>query len=297
MLRLKERLGLFDDPYRRGATPETPDAIEARRRLARDVGAKSLVLAEERRRRAADRRSARTRLRDRAARRRGREMRGPWAAAGYQEPSVTVLAGLREALPNATIVHAEGVTIDGHDTSSFAAASSCASGADVVVLCLGEAADMSGEAAVARVSGVAGRAARARRGGARARARANVPVVVVLFCGRPLIVPWLVERADALLVAWFPGREAGHAIADVLTGRVSPSGRHADHVAARARADSALLRPAIRRPARKPGRSIHEQVPGLAELAAVPVRLRPHVRALFVREPAREAGKRDSERM
>jgi beta-glucosidase len=46
-----------------------------------------------------------------------------------------------------------------------------------------------------------------------------------LFCGRPLIVPWLMERADALLIAWFPGTEAGNAIADVLTGRVSPSGR------------------------------------------------------------------------
>jgi beta-glucosidase len=47
----------------------------------------------------------------------------------------------------------------------------------------------------------------------------------VLFCGRPLIIPWLAERADSLLIAWFPGREAGHAVADVLTGRVSPSGR------------------------------------------------------------------------
>lgn len=49
--------------------------------------------------------------------------------------------------------------------------------------------------------------------------------MAVLFCGRPLIVPWLAEQADALLVAWFPGTEAGNAIADVLTGRVSPSGR------------------------------------------------------------------------
>ena len=49
--------------------------------------------------------------------------------------------------------------------------------------------------------------------------------MVVLFCGRPLIVPWLAERADALLIAWFPGTEAGNAVADVLTGRVSPSGR------------------------------------------------------------------------
>jgi beta-glucosidase len=49
--------------------------------------------------------------------------------------------------------------------------------------------------------------------------------VVVLFCGRPLIVPWLADKADALVIAWFPGREAGNAVADVLTGRVSPSGR------------------------------------------------------------------------
>ena len=59
-----------------------------------------------------------------------------------------------------------------------------------------------------------------------ARARAmNKPVIVVLFSGRPLIVPWLIERADAVLAAWFLGSEAGNAIGDVVTGRVSPSGR------------------------------------------------------------------------
>ena len=137
-----------------------------------------------------------------------------------------MLAGLREALPNAEVAHAEGVTIAGADASGIAAAVELvASGADVVVLCLGEAAEMSGEAACRAYPELPGEQ-RALAEAVLERARASaIPVVVVLFCGRPLIVPWLVERADALLIAWFPGTEAGNAIADVLTGRVSPSGR------------------------------------------------------------------------
>jgi beta-glucosidase len=153
-------------------------------------------------------------------------MRGPWAAAGYEEPSVTVLAGLRDALPNANVVHADGVSISGADRSSIAAAIDLlTSGADVVVLCLGEAAEMSGEAACRAHPELPGEQRALAEAVLESARRDEIPVVVVLFCGRPLIVPWLVERADAFLVAWFPGTEAGNAIADVLTGRVSPSGR------------------------------------------------------------------------
>ena len=224
VLRLKERLGLFDDPYRRGVTAETPDAIEARRRIARDVGAKTLVLLKNAGDALPMRRSARICVLGPLADAVG-EMRGPWAAAGYHEPSVTVLAGLRAALPNATITHAEGVTIEGHDRTRVAAAAELSSDADIVVLCVGEAADMSGEAASRAYPELPGEQRALAEAVLERASAANVPVVVVLFCGRPLIVPWLFERADALLVAWFPGREAGHAITDVLTGRVSPSGR------------------------------------------------------------------------
>jgi len=225
VLRLKERLGLFDDPYRRGASAETPDVVAARRRLARDVAAKSLVLAKN---------SAGTLPLDAKVRRVSvigpladawREMRGPWAAAGYEEPSVTTLAGLNEALPHAAVSHAEGVPIVGTNVSGIAAAVEAVSGADVVVLCLGEAAEMSGEAASRAFPELPGEQRKLAEAVLDRARRDDVRVVAVLFCGRPLIVPWLAERVDALLIAWFPGTEAGNAIADVLTGRVSPSGR------------------------------------------------------------------------
>ena len=224
VLRLKERLGLFDDPYRRGAQPEAAVARTERRQLARRIAARAIVLLKNEEvlpLSASVRRLAVIGpLADAAG-----EMRGPWWAAGEPESQITVLAGLRQELPQTELRYAPGVAIDSAERSGIAAAVGICEGVDAILLCLGEAATMSGEAASRADPGLPGQQrALAEAVIERARAR-NVPVIALLFSGRPLIVPWLASTANALLAAWFLGSEAGTAIVDVLSGRVSPSGR------------------------------------------------------------------------
>jgi len=225
VLTLKEQLGLFDDPYRRGATPESSAALTHRRQLARAVAARAMVmlkndddtlpLAGSLRRLAIV-----GPLADAPA-----EMRGPWWGAADADGHVGVVAGLRAILPHAEVLHAPGVAIDGEDASGMAAALDLCESADAILLCVGEAATMSGEAASRAHVGLPGQQRRFAEAVFERAHSANKPVIVVLFSGRPLVVPWLIERADAVLAAWFLGSEAGNAVADVVMGRVSPSGR------------------------------------------------------------------------
>lgn len=221
VLILKERLGLFDDPYRRGwATAPALAAREARRDLARDIARRAVVvltndgvlpLSPSLRRVAligplADARA---------------EMLGPWALAGNPADAVTIREGLASALPDGVIAHARGVGITGSDTSGIAQAREICHGAEIIILCLGEAASMSGEAASRANPGLPG----AQGALAEAIFDLGKPVVVLLSSGRPLMIAPLAARARALLATWFLGVEAGSAIADVLTGRFNPSGR------------------------------------------------------------------------
>ncbi|GAC1675851.1 MAG: glycoside hydrolase family 3 N-terminal domain-containing protein [Steroidobacteraceae bacterium] len=225
VLTLKSQLGLFDDPYRRGTAAESAAAFSHRRQLARSVGARAIVMLKNA--------NATLPLADSHVRLAvigpladaPAEMRGPWWGAADADGQVSVVAGLRTLLPRTQVLHAPGVAIESDDVSGIAAAIELCASADAILLCVGEAAAMSGEAASRAHLGLPGKQrlfAEAVFERAQATGR---PVISVLFCGRPLVVPWLVEKSDAVLAAWFLGSEAGHAIGDVVTGRVSPSGR------------------------------------------------------------------------
>jgi hypothetical protein len=134
---------------------------------------------------------------------------------------ITIFEGLRAGLPNCEITYASGVGIVDEDTSGIAEALDICRAADVVLLSVGEAANMSGEAASRANPSLPGR----QRELAEAVFAIGKPVVILISSGRPLMVTWLVERAHAVVAIWFLGSQAGNAIADVLTGRCNPTGR------------------------------------------------------------------------
>jgi beta-glucosidase len=221
ILALKAELGLFDTPYSRGASPLGATQVEAHRKAARDCARRSIVLLRNEGgllpvatppRKVA----VLGPLADAPA-----EMRGPWAFVGQPEDMVPILAGLQAAWPESEIRHAKGVEITAAEPADLDGAVALADWADLVVLCLGEYAEMSGEAASRARLDLPGRQAEL----ARAVLARGKPAIVLLTAGRPLAVPWLFEQADCVLATWFLGSEAGHAIADVLTGRHNPSGR------------------------------------------------------------------------
>ncbi len=221
VLALKAALGLFDDPYRMAAPVMTPERFAEHRAVAREAARRSIVLLQNRNDRlpvaAPPARVAMLGpLADIAE-----EMLGPWSGAGRGDEMVSYAAGLRAAWPQSRIDVAKGVEAEGGDESGIRAALDLARAADLVVLCLGELRFMSGEAGSRAKPGLPGPQAEF----ARAVLDLGKPVVLLLSSGRPLMVPWLFERAEAVLACWYLGSEAGHAVADVVTGRWNPSAR------------------------------------------------------------------------
>ncbi len=237
ILRIKYRAGLFENPYvdQKKAVDPKSFVTPADRKAARTAAARSMVLLRNEQQTngnptlpldAKKKTAVIGPLGDNQ-----HDMLGPWWGRGLDEDAVSVYDGIKQQSPTATFT--QGCTIENLEppqntpesecgsTAGFAAAVAAAKKADQVVLALGESREMSAEAASRSEIDLPGK----QQELIDAIKATGKPFVVVLFNGRPLTLPEVAESSPAILEAWFPGIEAGNAVADVLFGKTNPGGK------------------------------------------------------------------------
>lgn len=224
VLRVKIALGIFEHPYATGTEVTAP--VDAHRTLVRQAAEESLVLLRNEPVDGASllplANSARKialigPLADNSS-----EMVGNWG--GGRTPGVVTLKDALEARAKSdggSVVYEQGTEISGTSTDGFAAAMDAAKNADLVVLALGESSEMSGEGGSRTQLDLPGNQQQLLE----AVAATGKPAVLVIFSGRPLVLNWAAAHVPAIVEAWFPGTEAGSALANVLYGDVAPSGK------------------------------------------------------------------------
>jgi beta-glucosidase len=248
VLRSKFRSGLFDHPYTDQKRAETDILSPENLEVARKMGQESLVLLKNENNVLPLSKNVKTLavigpLADDKA-----DQLGPWAGAGQAKDAVTPLEGIKAKIPGVTVLYARGADIPpfekaGSNPIVAAPAPVTATGAggnnrptgpasiddavkvarkaDAVVLFLGELAEMTGEASSRATLNLPGKQLELLQ----AVVATGKPVVLVLESGRPLDIRWAAEHVPAVIQAWFPGVEAGNAIADVLFGDANPSAK------------------------------------------------------------------------
>jgi beta-glucosidase len=248
VLRLKFQAGLFEHPYvdpaREGVAELTPENLQLARRAAQE----SMILLKNQNDLLPLNKSLKTvgvigpLANDKA------DQLGSWAAQGRAEDVITPLEAIKAKLPQAHVLYVKGVDIPSYEqeapvntagapapaTATGVAAGITAAGpagiqdavdtarkADVTILFLGELAQMTGEASSRAYLTFPGRQQELLE----QVVATGKPVVLVIESGRPLDIRWANEHVAAIVQGWYPGVQAGNAIADLLFGDVSPSAR------------------------------------------------------------------------
>jgi beta-glucosidase len=243
IVKAKFELGLFDNPYKYCDEKRSKTEIytAANRAEARSTAAQSFVLLKNDKNILPLKKSGTIALVGPLADAK-ENMTGTWSVAARFSESISVLSGLQKATEGkAKVVYAKGANLDADEvletnstmfgkglhrdkrssTELLNEAVRIAKGADVIVAAVGEAAEMSGEAASRTTIEIP----ETQKELLKALLKTGKPVVLVLFTGRPLVLKWEQENVPAILNTWFGGSEAGDAIADVLFGDVNPSGK------------------------------------------------------------------------
>ena len=243
ILSAKYDLGLFQNPYRFCDENKAKTEIfsASNRNEARKIATKSFVLLKNSNQTLPLSKKGTIALIGPLADNK-ENMVGTWSVSGDFPKSISVLQGIKNVAGNqVNIVSARGANITSDakleervsifgkptyrdsrsDAEMIEEAVKVSANADVIVAALGEAAEMTGEAASRSDISLP----QNQQDLLKALLKTGKPVVLVLFTGRPLTLTWENENVPAILNVWFAGSEAGNAIADVLFGDVNPSGK------------------------------------------------------------------------
>ena len=243
ILEAKFKLGLFADPYKYCDENRAKSEVfsDANRKEARSIAAQSFVLLKNNNNLLPIKKAGTIALIGPLANNR-ENMAGTWSVAAKHDQSISLLAGLEQAVGNAAkILYAKGSNLDADSTIEERAtmfgktlyrdrrpdsmilqeALDVAAQSDIIVAAVGESAEMSGESSSR--SNIEIPAIQQKL--LKALLATGKPMVLVLFTGRPLALKWENDNIPAILNVWFAGSEAGDAIADVLFGNVNPSGK------------------------------------------------------------------------
>ena len=242
ILEAKYKLGLFDDPYKYSnpERPETDILTDEHREFSRKLAAHSFVLLKKHNNTLPLQKNANIALVGPLADSRN-NMLGTWAPTGDTNLAVTIREGIKNVAPEAKINYAKGSnisndTVFAKNVNVFGTridisdqspeelrkeAIEVAGPSDIIVAVIGEATEMSGEAA-SRTNLLIPESQKLL---IRELVATGKPVVLVLMSGRPLNISEEMEMPVSILQVWHPGVEAGNAVADVLFGDYNPSGK------------------------------------------------------------------------
>ena len=226
VLRVKFALGLFEHPYapEGGSHSPTPES----RALALQAAEESVVLLKN---------DLRPNSNPELPLEKGRKiallgpladsakhMLGSWHGGGDPQDVITLRQALEERAKSAgtSLLYAKGTDINGNSDAGFAKAVALTRQADIAVVVLGEDADgMTGEATSRAYLSLPGNQEQFLQ----AIVATGKPVVLILCNGHPLPVSWAAGHVPAILEAWYPGIETGHALANILYGDSNPSAK------------------------------------------------------------------------
>ncbi len=233
ILRKKFELGLFKDPYRFSNEAREQSIWNEKTHLnaARDIAKKSIVLLKNE----AIGTEKNTLLPMRGIKNKKIALLGPLVKAiednngfwSYSWPDDSVrVVSLWKGMMNKfgadnSLLYSKGCNITGNDTSGFAAARQVALQSDLIIISVGESANMSGEAKSRSSIHLPG----VQEQLVQEMTALGKPVIVLISAGRPLIFNWIADNVPAIVYTWWLGTEAGNAIADVLSGDYNPSAK------------------------------------------------------------------------